>query len=170
MIPPRSFVGNTPQPIRDIDSAIVARLQLLFPSEGVSAVGTLLVDEAPRTCEAILAALPIEGDLVHGIWSGPEVYLPIAPTIRVTAENQVVGLVPGDIGYYYLAGRTLEGWPNDFAEVLFGYDRGARPTMPSGPVAVNLFGRVTDNLEAFARTCARAQREGVKRFRITALD
>lgn len=148
----------------------MARLELLFIDDGVSAVGTLLSEAAPRTCAAILDALPFEGDLVHGIWSGPEVYLPISPTIRVAPENQVVGLVPGDIAYYSLAGRTLEGWPDDFAEVLFGYDRGARPTMPSGPVAVNLFGRVTENLEAFARTCARAQREGVKRFRISAID
>jgi hypothetical protein len=29
-----------------------------------------LLEEAPKTCEAILAALPIEGEVIQARWSG----------------------------------------------------------------------------------------------------
>jgi hypothetical protein len=41
--------------------------------------------------------------------------------------------------------------------------------MPNGPVAVNLFARVVDNLEGFAELCARMTREGVKHLRVEKL-
>ncbi|HXV65026.1 MAG TPA: DUF3830 family protein [Vicinamibacteria bacterium] len=144
----------------------MAGLKLEFLEENVSAVAILLEREAPRTCRLILEQLPFEGELLHGIWSGPETYLPIDPTILAPAEHQATSLVPGDIGYFALEGGRLVDWPENFAEVLFAYGRGARPSMPTGPVTVNIFGRITGNLEEFARMCARMKREGAKRFRI----
>ena len=142
------------------------RLRLLFPDEGEESFAELLEREAPRTCRAIWESLPLKGELIHGQWSGPETYLVIKASIRIGPENQTVRTAPGDIGYYAVEGGRLAGWPDDLAELAFFYDRGAVPSMITGPVAVNLFARVVDNLDGFAAMCRRVHREGVKRFRV----
>ena len=123
--------------------------------------------EAPRTCERIWAELPFAGDLQHGQWSGPEAYLLLDPRIRVEAEHQASICVPGDIGFYAQKGGVMVDWPDDIAELCFMYGRGARPSMIDGPVPVNLFAQVDDNLEGFAEACRRLRVEGVKSFRVT---
>ncbi|HXV60698.1 MAG TPA: DUF3830 family protein, partial [Vicinamibacteria bacterium] len=70
-------------------------MKLEFLDEKISATAILLEREAPRTCGLILQSLPFEGELVHGIWSGPETYLPIDPAILGPAEHQATSLVPG---------------------------------------------------------------------------
>jgi hypothetical protein len=52
------------------------------------------------------------------------------------------------------------------SELAFIYGRGARPSMMDGPIEVNIFGRIDENLEGFAAICARLHTEGVKPFRI----
>jgi hypothetical protein len=143
------------------------RLHLVFPEENVTAVAELLSREAPRTCEAIWRALPLEGDLIHAMWSGPETYFPIDPAIRAAPEHQTQHPLPGEIGYYSLPGGQIVGWPSDFAEIAFFYGRGSRPSMPTGPVSMNVFARIVENLEGFSRVCARIHLEGVKRLAIT---
>ena len=142
------------------------RIRLLFPDEGVTAEAELLEREAPETCRVVWDNLPFEGELLHGQWSGPETYLPIDPSIRIGPENQTFRTVPGDVGYYALEGGRMVGSPDDLAEVAFFYDRGARPSMIDGPVPVNLFARIKENLEGFAEVCRRIRREGVKPFRV----
>jgi hypothetical protein len=143
------------------------RVVLVFPAENVTAVAELFEREAPRTCEAIWKALPLEGELIHAMWSGPETYFPIDPSIRVEPEHQSVNPLPGEIGYYSLSGGRIVGWPDDFAEVAFFYGRGSRPSMPTGPVAMNVFARIVENLEGFSAVCARIHREGVQKFRMS---
>jgi hypothetical protein len=146
------------------------QLRLVLLDAGVTATATLLESDAPRTCQAIWEALPFEGELNHGIWSGPETYLLIDPSIRVPAENQTVQTQAGEIGYYTQEGGTIVDWPDDISELAFFYGRGARPGMPTGPVAVNLFAKVTDNLEEFARACDGIRRSGVTRLRVERLS
>lgn len=141
-------------------------VRLVFPDEDVMAVATLWEDVAPRTCETIWDALPFEGKLNHAIWSGPETYLLIDPSIRLAPENQATLTEVGDLGYYAAEGGRIIDWPEDFAEIAFFYGRGARPSMPTGPVAMNLFGNIVENLEGFAQVCDRIRFEGVKQLRI----
>lgn len=142
------------------------RLRLELPDVEVAATAELLEHAAPRTCAAIWNALPFGGELNHGIWSGPETYLMIDPAIRVAAEHQVHQTEAGDIGYYCARGGTIVDWPEDLAELAFFYGRGARPYMPTGPVTVNLFARVVDNLDGFARACDAIRRDGITRMRV----
>ena len=142
------------------------RIRLIFPDERITATAELLEANAPETCRAIWARLPFEGTLEHGQWSGPETYLPIDPAIRIPPEHQSFHTIPGDIGYYALEGGRMVGWPDDMAELAFFYDRGARPSMIDGPVPVNLFARIVENLEGFADASLRTRREGVKHFRV----
>lgn len=141
-------------------------LQLVLPEADVVSRAVLFESEAPKTCRAIWEALPFEGALNHGIWSGPETYLLIDPSIRIPPENQTVQTQAGEIGYYTLEGGRVVDWPDDFSELAFFYGRGARPGMPTGPVAVNLFARVSDNLEGFARACDEIRRSGVTPLRV----
>jgi hypothetical protein len=142
------------------------RLRLSFPSEEVTAIAALLEEEAPETCRILWNALPFQGELNHAIWSGPETYLPIDPGLRAPPEHQTTHPFPGDIGFYSLPGNRLVDWPDDFAELAFFYGRGARPSMPDGPVAMNLFASIFENLEGFTDVCHRIRREGIKVLRV----
>jgi hypothetical protein len=142
------------------------RLRLTFRAENVTSIAELLENEAPRTCRTVWEALPFEGDLNHAMWSGPETYLAIDPSLRVPPEHQTKNPLPGEIGFYAIDGGVLVDWPEDMAEVAFFYGRGARPSMPDGPVAMNIFARIVENLEGFQRICARIHKEGVKRLRV----
>ncbi len=142
------------------------RICFSFPSENVVAVAELMESRAPRTCDAIWSALPFEGELLHAMWSGPETYLPIAPDLRVPAEHQTTHPLPGEIGFYALDGGILVGWPQDMAELAIFYDRGAKPSMPNGPVSMNIFARIVEGFEGFRGVCGRMQREGAKLLRV----
>lgn len=140
------------------------RLRLILPE--TTAIAELLESQAPATCRTIWDALPFEGELNHGIWSGPETYLMIDPAIRIPPENQTVQTEAGEIGYYTVEGGRIIDWPEDLSELAFFYGRGARPAMPTGPVMVNLFARITDNLGAFAQACDEIRRSGIIGIRI----
>ncbi len=142
------------------------RMRLVLPDKNVTAVASLLEADAPVTSKAVWNALPFEGDLNHGIWSGPETYLKIDPSLRIPLENQMSQTEAGDIGYYTVAGGTIIEWPDELSELAFFYGRGSRPTMPTGPVAVNFFARIIDNLDGFAEACDNIRREGITRIRV----
>ncbi len=146
------------------------RMRLTFTKDTVAASAELLERDAPETCAALWEALPFDGTLYHAIWSGPETYLPIDPQIRIAPENQTTQSQIGDIGFYRVDGGRIAGWPDDFSEIAFFYGRGARPNMPTGPVAMNLFARIVDNLDGFAEACDRIRLEGVKPFRMERID
>ena len=50
------------------------QIELALKLKGVRAVATLLEEEAPRTCNAVWDALPIEGETYHAKWAGRELY------------------------------------------------------------------------------------------------
>jgi len=60
---------------------------IAFPGEDIEARAPLLTDLAPRTCEAVWAALPVRGQARHGIYSGSEVYLILPELMRLPPEN-----------------------------------------------------------------------------------
>lgn len=142
------------------------RLRFTFLQEGVAATATLLWDEAPRTCRAVTRHLPFEGQARHGIFSGTEIYLLIPPAVVVEQENATSRVLPGDVAYYRLPGGLLHGWSDPVSEVLWFYDRDARPSMPDGPVPVNLFGKFEGDWGEFVEICRVMQIEGAKPLRI----
>ncbi len=141
-------------------------IRFSFVEEGVSATAELDHSRAAETATGILAALPIDAEAFHGIYSGSEVACLIDPDIRLPTENATSRVVPGDIGYYCQEGGRWLGYPDDLAEICWFYDRDAVPSTPEGPVAVNVFGRFTPGWEEFAAVCRRMRVEGTKRIRI----
>jgi hypothetical protein len=94
---------------------------------GVHVPVTLLVDDAPRTCGAILAACPLEGTVNHARLAGDEIMFPVR--VEIPAENQSQGQAAGNVAY----------WPERMMICIFyGDTEGVGPT--------NVFGRVSGDL------------------------
>ena len=147
---------------------MATRLTLTFVDEGVSAVAELLEDQAPKTCAAVLAALPQTNEAHHATYSGSEVAFILDRDLGVGKENATSKVIPGDLAYTRFEGGELWGFPDTFSELCWFYDRDAVPSMPDGPVSVNIFGRFVENFPEFAAVCRRMRREGVKRVQVRA--
>ncbi|MBW1699241.1 MAG: DUF3830 family protein [Deltaproteobacteria bacterium] len=96
----------------------------------------LLEDEAPETCKKVLASLPLKGNLIHAKIAGKEFFFK-APFF-CDPENRVQAQEAGNIGYYDGANSIC---------VFYGAEPGIGE--------VNLFARITENLEGI-------QKEGEK--------
>jgi hypothetical protein len=136
-----------------------------FPDEGVSAYARLLREHAPETCSAVLGTLPATGAARHGIYSGSEVYLPLAEVVRAPREHATTIVGPGDVAFLTVEGGSGYGIDETYSEVCWFYDLDATPSMPEGPVAVNIFAKLYD-AEAFFAVCRRMRLEGSKRVEI----
>ena len=127
-----------------------------FLDEDVAARAWLLRDQAPQTCAAVLDGLPASGLARHGIYSGSEVYLVLPVLLAPPREHATTIVVAGDVGFL-----TEE----DYSEICWFYDLDATPSMPEGPIAVNVFARLHD-ADAFFSLCRRMRLEGAKRLEI----
>jgi hypothetical protein len=135
---------------------------------GVGAVAELLEDAAPATCELIWARLPVEARLVHGMYSGPELFIFLEGFPAVRAENQVSRALPGDVGYWHMDGGLYASEPDELAELVFVYDRGVEIKGADGQQSwVNLFARFrADESAEFLAVSKRSRREGPWTLRI----
>ena len=133
-----------------------------------TAVADLLEDRAPRTCDLIWRRLPLEGRLVHGMYSGPELFILLEGFPGVGPENQVSRPLPGDVGYFHQEAGLYATSPHEVAELVYVYDRGAAIKGAEGHDSwVNLFARFRpDGAEAFLAASKRARREGPFTLRI----
>lgn len=146
------------------------RIRLTFINDNVFAIAEMLEDQAPKTCSAVLAALPQSGEAHHATYSGSETVLILDRDLGIGMENATIRVIPGDVAYTRFEGGTLYGYPETISEIAVFYDRDAVPSMPNGPVPMNIFGRITEGLEEFAAICRQMRRTGVKPLAITLLD
>jgi hypothetical protein len=137
-----------------------------FVDEGVAASARLLPEHAPETCRAVLDALPAAGPARHGIYSGSEVYLLLPALLRPPREHATTIVAPGDVGFLTVEKGSGYGIEESYSEVCWFYDLDATPSMPEGPIAVNVFARLHD-ADAFYAVCRRMRLEGAKRLEIT---
>lgn len=144
-------------------------IRLSFRDEEASAEARLLWREAPRTCEAIVAALPFSGETHHAIYSGSECVLLLDQVLRLPKENATSKIRRGDVAFTWMAAGSAYGVDEDFAEVCWFYDIDAEPRMWEGPVAVNIFARIVEPADAFYAVCRRMRREGMKPFAVEAV-
>jgi hypothetical protein len=137
-----------------------------FIDEEVTAPARLLREpKAPETCRAVLDALPVAGLARHGIYSGSEVYLVLPMVLTPPREHATTIVGPGDVGFLTVEKGSGYGIEEDYSEVCWFYDLDATPSMPEGPIAVNVFARLYD-AEALFAVCRRMRLEGAKRFEI----
>jgi Protein of unknown function (DUF3830) len=133
-----------------------------MPEQNVSVTADLLDAEAPRTCELLWERLPVEGRLMHGMYSGPELFIVLPGFPAVGAENQVQRALPGDVGYWHNEAGIHASAPREVAELVFVYDRGVSIKGSDGSDSwVNLFARIrVQEAEEFFAVCKRFRREG----------
>lgn len=136
-----------------------------FLDEGVAASARLLGEQAPETCRAVLDALPAAGSARHGIFSGSEVYLILPELLAAPREHATTIVGPGDVGFLTVEKGSGYGIEETYSEVCWFYDLDATPSMPEGPIAVNVFARLYE-AEAFFAVCRRMRLEGAKRLEI----
>ncbi len=151
------------------------RIKLTFVDEKVSALATLLVDKAPKTCECIwnLLADPVENMGIHAMWTGREISFPIPHErfpndegLQVPPENQTVIPIPGDLIWNGYPPYQWQGNPNPVYDFGIFYGRDSRLLLPVGWRSSNRFGTIDENIEEFAAVCARCQSEGRKKIRL----
>ena len=139
---------------------------LTIPEEGVSAVADLLDEAAPATCALVWDRLPVEGRLVHGMYSGPELFIVLPGFPAVAAENQVQRALPGDVGYWHNPAGLHASAPDEVAELVFAYDRGVSIKGSDGSDSwVNLFARIR-HADGFMAVCRRYRTEGPWTLRV----
>lgn len=113
----------------------------------------------------MLDALPVAGLARHGIYSGSEVYLVLPALLALPREHATTIVRPGDVGFLTVEKGSAYGIEEDYSEVCWFYDHDAMPSMPEGPIAVNVFARLYD-AEPFFTVCLRRRMEGAKRLEI----
>jgi hypothetical protein len=114
----------------------VSRVLIKFVIEGVgNAEGELIRIASPRTTDAIIRALPLEG--LAALWQ-EEVYFDIP--VKMGNEKSKPTVEKGTLAY----------WPMGAAFCIFYGE-----TQPYSPV--NIIGKVTKNLEFFAKVKRRTK-------------
>jgi hypothetical protein len=108
----------------------VSRPKVIFSIEGVGeAHGEFFRFAAPRTADALLKRLPVQG---RAALYGEEVYFQVS--VKAPSESPKSNVEVGSVCY----------WPmGDAVCIFFG------PTRPYSPV--NVLGRITDGLDLFRK-------------------
>lgn len=85
-------------------------MSISLERRGVSCVAELLDKNAPRTCDAVWQALPLEGPAQHAKYARNEVYtmVPRFSSEEVGQENPTVTPIPGDVVYFSFPGGMLD--------------------------------------------------------------
>jgi len=117
-------------------------MQKIFVRLGeAEGVAELFSDLAPKTCAAVLNAMPMTGTINHANFSGEEVSFPTRGLLWVR-ENQILDCQPGDLGYF------VQG-----PAICIYY--GALRVISPGSV----FGRITTNLPQVQEVARRSWKE-----------
>lgn len=129
-------------------------------------------DLAPVTVETLWTALekPVSEIAVHAMFAGPEIMTGLtgeAQSFDPTAipnENQTCFPAPGECLWFYQGRNAMKGLPDELWEIGIFYDSGGRTFGPLGWTPVNIFGRVSEDLDGFAEACRAIRLDGAKRI------
>ena len=131
---------------------------------------TLNETHAPQTCDALWNALttPVHITALHAMFAGPEIMLGLPEATQtfdptsIPPENQTCFPTAGDCLWFYQGKNMMYGLSDELWEVGLFYADGGRIFGPLGWTPSNIFGRMTENLDAFAAECADIRLSGAK--------
>ena len=142
----------------------VRRIRLTVVEGGESVVADLLDDEAPVTAAHVWGLLPVEAQLIHGQFSGAEVFVLVEPAKQLPPENLVQLPLPGELLYFYEGTESATSGPvaEPVSEIAFIYNRGVTLKQAEGvPTHLNLFARVPGDWKTdwtdFRAACRKAR-------------
>lgn len=151
------------------------QIRLTFPETGESVVADLLDAEAPSVCEAVWNTLPLEKKMIHGMYSGPEIFMVLDKAQAVPLENGVQLPLPGELLYFYDPGTSAAGGNRAVSEICFVYSRGVvLKQHESVPTFACVFARVRGDWmrdwTGFAAACRRIRTERTAHMRIERVE
>lgn len=147
-------------------------VRVTLAERGASCVAELLGKDAPRTCEAVWQALPVEGPAQHAKYARNEVYAMVArrPELVVGQENPTVTPIPGDLVYFDFPAGTLDrafmqdvGMAEQPGVIDLAIFYGRNNLLLNGDVGWvpgNVFGAVVEGLDMMAQACHDVWRSG----------
>lgn len=146
------------------------RILLTFVATGESVFADLLDDEAPKTAQLVWDRLPLEHNVVHGRYSGMEVFIVLEDPKPAPLENLTHLPLPGEILYWYAHDTSVTGNGKPVAEICLIYGRGVTLRGAEGrPSYGSLFARIPGDWKydwtAFSDACRRV-RSSTARLRI----
>lgn len=114
--------------------------------------------KAPKTCNALLKALPINGKVIHARWSGEAIWLPLTNEItQPDFENSTTHPSKGELLFY--PGHLSE------KEILIPYGSSTFASKV-GYLPGNHFASIEDGLDRLAEVGKRVLWEGAKKITI----
>jgi hypothetical protein len=154
------------------------RLYFRFVDKDVRGLVALHEEAAPQSCATIWQALarPVRIPAMHAMFAGPEIMLGLPPEAQtfdpraIPVENQTCFPAPGDCLWFYQAKGMMQGLSEELWEIGMFYGEGGRIFGPLGWTPCNIYGRMTEGLEAFAAACRSIRVEGMQRIEIGRMD
>jgi len=140
--------------------------QVRFEFErGGELIAELLVDRAPQTVRAVLAALPIETTVYHSRWSGREVNFPVSIDPSGVRENDTTTVNTGDVIYW----KEWEKGAEAVQAIALYY--GAEVTRDHrGYLPVNVFARISaEQWKRIEEIGVRIWQQGIEKITVTAV-
>ena len=150
-------------------------IRLSLMQTGQSVIAEMLDEEAPQTCKLVWSLLPLKHSLIHGRFSGMEVFILLDECITIQEEMRTNMPLPGEICYWTDSGSSVTSGGKPDAEILMAYGRGVILRGAEGvPSFGNLFARIPgdwkyDWLE-FANACDQIPIDGSQLLRIERAD
>ena len=140
-------------------------IRLTFPGTGESVIADLLDEEAPNVCKHVWDVLPIEAKIIHGMYSGAEVFVLLENPKPAPPENLAQLPLPGELLYFYDGSSNVANSKKPVAEIVLVYGRGVVLRGPEGvPTHCSLFARIPGDWKYdwtdFAAACKKVRTEG----------
>ena len=147
------------------------QVRLTYVTTGETAIAELLDDDAPAVCEHVWSILPIESKVIHGMYSGAEVFALLDQPKELPPENLCQLPLPGELLYFFDGSSSVANSKKPISELCIVYNRGVVLRGPEGvPTHCSLFARIPGDWKTdwtdFATACRRARWEGPQVLRI----
>ena len=147
------------------------QIRLTYVNTGESVVAEMLDDEAPKVCEHVWSILPVEHKVIHGMYSGLEVFALLDEPKELPHENWCQLPLPGELLYFFDDSTGVIPKKGPVAEIVITYGRGVILKGLEGvPTHCSLFARIPGDWKydwvPFRDACKRARWEGPQVLRI----
>lgn len=150
------------------------QLYMEFVDSGARGIVTLYEQNAPVTTATLWDALatPVRITAIHAMFAGPEIMMGLPEEAQtfdptsIPAENQTCFPEAGECLWFYQGKNVMKGLPDELWEIGVFYDAGSRIHGPLGWTPCNMFGKITEGLDAFAEACRSTRIDGVKTVEI----
>jgi len=147
----------------------IRHVKLTYVDTGESVLADLLDSEAPRTCASVWDRLPVEHKMIHGMYSGAEVFMYSKSRLR---SRRTLFNYPSRVSCFISTTKGRTRWgvslqPKSASSTGRGVVLRAHEGIPT---QASLFARIPGDWKSdwvsFAQACRRCRWEGPQRLRI----